>query len=276
MRLYRRSKVTAPTMDKHARRRSTAAAKPAPSALQSMRGLRQDQVAFLGECRTSSGEKHIDVQALCWPAVSTAWLTLTQSLAGLPSLRGDDRAFTHRVPALSWLRDVAPQLCPPVERESSAIESTLATIIRRLPLRFAVAVVEYQAGQRPRSDAMRYRSLFSSCLTTYATNLKSTNQTACRIIVASPGNATDNDLRRTAYGEVLPHLDSAARLGALELDFWPEATLPLPLEVAQLAAAAVGRHLERPAEASLVFEAVRAHLAPPSRFHALSRQTRRK
>lgn len=268
--------MTAPATDKRPRRRPAAAAGSATDVLLTMRGLRPEQVAFLGEYRTSTEDRHIDVQILCWPAVSTAWSMLAQSLAGLQSLRGGDRAFTQRTPAPSWLRGVAPQLCPPVDRESSAIESTLAALVRRLPLRFAVAVVEHQAGQNSRSDAARYRSLFSGCLTAYGAYLKSTNQEACRIIVASPGNAADNDLRRAAYGEMLPHLDSAARLGALELGFWPEATMPLPMEVAQLAAAAVGRHLERPSEASPIFETVRAHLAPPSRFHALSLQRRRK
>ncbi|HET7332222.1 hypothetical protein [Dyella sp.] len=267
--------MTVSATDKPTRRPSSSAAKSAPNVLQTMAGLRPEHVAFLGEYRVDAQDKRIDVEILCWPTVSAAWSMLTQSLTMLQSLRGDDSNASLRMPIAPWLRDAAPQLCLPV-REPNAAESTLATLIRRLPLRFAVAVVEHQSGQSAGSDALRYRSLFSGCLTAYGAYLKSTNQAACRIIIASPGNAADNDLRRAAYGEVLPHLDSAARLAALELGFWPQSTAPLPLEVAQLAAAAVGRHLEHPSQASPLFETVRAHLAPPSRFHALSRQKRRK
>lgn len=255
--------------------RPSGAARPASDVLQTMRGLHPGQVAFLGEYRASAEDKRIDVQVLCWPAMSTAWSILAQSLASLQSLRADS-AFVQRLPVSTWLRDVAPQLCLPVDREPSAIESTLATLIRRLPLRFAVAVVEHPAGQDSKSDAVRYRSLFSGCLTAYSAYLKSTKQEACRIIVASPGSTEGNDLRQATYGEVLQHLDGAAQLRALALGFWPEATIPLPMEVAQLAAAAAGRYLERPSEVNPIFETVRAHLAPPSRFHALSLQRRRK
>ncbi|WP_188798155.1 hypothetical protein [Dyella nitratireducens] len=267
--------MTVSATDKPTHRPPSSAAKSTPSVLQAMADLRPEHVAFLGEYSASAQDRRIDVQILCWPTVSAAWSMLTQSLTMLQPLRRGDGPASLRTPIASWLHDVAPQLCLPV-REPNAAESTLATLIRRLPLRFAVAVVEHQAGQSSGSDALRYRSLYSGCLTAYGAYLKSTNQTACRIIIASPGNATDNDLRRATYNEVLPHLDSAARLGALELGFWPETSVPLPMEVAQLAAASVGRHLERPSEASPLFETVRAHLAPPSRFHSLSRQKRRK
>lgn len=266
--------MTVSATDKPPRRTPSSAAKSEPNVLQTMAGLRPEHVAFLGEYSVSTQDRRIDVQILCWPTVSAAWPMLTQSLTMLQSLRGDDSPASSRTPIASWLHDVAPQLCLPL-REPNAAESTLATLIRRLPLRFAVAVVEHPAGHAG-SDALRYRSLFSGCLTAYGAHLKSTNQTACRIIIASPGDAAGNNLRRAAFGDVLPHLDTAAQLGALELGFWPDATVPLPMEVAHLAAVAVGRHLECPAQANPLFETVRAHLAPPSRFHALSRQKRRK
>lgn len=269
--------MTAPATDKRTRRPPPAAAKSAPSVLQGMRGLRPEQVAFLGEYHASTAGKRIDVQILCWPTVSAAWSMLAQSLGGLQSLRQGDHPATQRVPvATTWVQQVAPQLCLPVDREPTAVESTLATLIRRLPLRFAVAVVEQQGTQNAAPDSVRYRSLFSGCLTAYDAYLKSTKQTACRVIIATPGDAASNDVRRATYGDALVHLDSTERLGALELGFWPEDAVPLPMEVAQLAAAAVGQHLQHPSTASPLFETVRAHLVPPSRFHALSRQKRRK
>lgn len=268
--------MTAPATNKRTHRAPAAGAKSTPDVLQTMRGLRPEQVAFLGEYRATSPDKCIDVQILCWPTVSAAWSMLAQSLRGLQSLRGGDNTAAQRAPvSTTWVQHAAPQLCLPVDREPTAIESTLATLIRRLPLRFAVAVVEQQVKQNAAPDSLRYRSLFSGCLTAYDTYLKSTRQAACRVIITAPGDTAVDDVRRATYGEALAHLDSA-RLGALELGFWPEDAVPLPMEVAQLAAAAVGQHLAHPSVTSPMFETVRAHLVPPSRFHALSRQTRRK
>ncbi|WP_132143145.1 hypothetical protein [Luteibacter rhizovicinus] len=250
-----------------------AAATAGKSTSQAMVGLRPEQVAFLGEYAVSTKDRHVFVQILCWPAVPVAWAMLTQTAASLRQLRGDTMALCMPPKGgTSWIHDVAPQLGLPLERDPGAAESTLAALIRRLPVRFAVAVVEQEARQAQVADALRHRSLFSGCLTAYGAYLKSTNQAACRVVIAPNGEPLQNDARQQIYRDVLPHLDSASRLGALELTFWPEATVPVPLEMAQLAAAAVGRHVQQPAQPSPLFEAVRAHLAPPSRFHVVGRQ----
>ncbi|HEY4090940.1 MAG TPA: hypothetical protein VGN46_05445 [Luteibacter sp.] len=253
------------------------AATTSKSTSPSMVGLRPEQVAFLGEYMASSEDKHVFVQVLCWPTVPTAWATLTQTATSLRELRGGAMALSSPPKGgTSWVHDVAPQLGSPLERDSGAAESTLAALIRRLPVRFSVAVVEYEARPLPGADALRYRSLFAGCLTAYSGFLKSTSQAACCLLIAPSRGALQNDAQLKVYREALPHLDSAARLGPLELTFWSEATDPLALEMTQLAAAAVGRHILQPDQPNPLFETVRAQLAPPSRFHALGRQRQRK
>lgn len=256
---------------------SRSAALSGKGAAQSMVGLRPEQVAFLGEYAASSEDRQVSVKVLCWPTVPTAWATLTQIATSLRELRGGAMALSSPPRGgTSWVHDVAPQLGAPLERDSGAAESTLAMLIRRLPVRFSVAVVESEARPLPGGDALRHRSLFSGCLTAYNGFLKSTSQAACRLVLAPDRGALQNDAQLQVYRELLPHLDSASRLGPLELMFWSEAPLPLALEVAQLAAAAVGRHLQQPEESSALFETVRAQLAPPSRFHGLGRERQHK
>ena len=246
----------------HARPMRSAAAAAGKTAPLSMSGLAPEQVAFLGE----AGTKNLSVQILCWPTMPAAWSVLAEAAAAMRAVR-HGLSMSNPVPGSSWMQAVAPQLCGPLEREWGAAESTLATLVRRLPVRFAVAIVEQDPGQRQGSDAGRHRSLFAGCLTAYDSYLKSSNQRAFRLMLAPSHGATEDDLRQAVYAEMLPHMDGSERWGALELAFWSGATPPLPMEVAQLAAAAVSRHLQEPSQVNPLFEAVRAQLASPSHFH---------
>ncbi|KRA35494.1 hypothetical protein ASD68_03585 [Rhodanobacter sp. Root627] len=177
-----------------------------------------------------------------------------------------------------WVQRVAPQLSEMLGREwdEDVAESTLATIVQRLPVRFAMAVVDHEPGERQGADGARYRSLFSGCLTAYEAYLKASGQRSVRIMVAPSEGDAKNDLRLTVYGDLLRHLDRTEPRDTPELVFWPEGTPSLPMEVAQLAAAAVSRHLQEPTQVNPLFETVRAHLAPPSHFHALGGRTGRR
>jgi hypothetical protein len=237
------------------------------SASQSMVGLRPEQVAFLGEYAAGTEGAHVLVQVLCWATVPTAWAVLSQTATSLRELRGGAMALSSPAKgAMSWVHEVAPQLGSPLERDSGAAESTLAAWIRRLPIRFSVAVVEYETRHPPVADALGYRSLFAGCLTAYSGYLKRTSQAACRLVIAPDRGPGQNDARLQVYRKVLPHLDAASSLGSLELMSWPETTVPLALEMAQLSAAAVGRHIQQPSEPGPLFETIRAQLAPPSPF----------
>lgn len=257
--------------DKSARTSERRGSTPGKVAAPTLTGLGPEQVAFLGE----SAVENVFVQVLCWPTISAAWATLSEAAAAMRSVRGG-LSMASAVAGTSWVQDVAPQLSRPLQRELGAAESTLATLIGRLPVRFAIAVVEHEVSQRQGSDAVRYRSLFSGCLTAYDTYLKASSQRAVRVMIAPDQGNTKNDLRSAVYGDMLPHMDGAERLGALELAFWPQGALPLPMEVTQLAAAAVSRHLQEPALANPLFDVVRAQLAPPSHFHGLGGRTGRR
>ena len=248
-----------------------AAAVPGKAAPLSMTGLAPEHVAFLGE----AAAKNVFVQVLCWPTMPAAWSTLAEAAAAMRAVR-NGLSMSNPVVGSSWMQQVAPQLSRPLEREWGAAESTLATLIRRLPVRFAVAIVEHDPGQRQGTDAGRHRSLFAGCLTAYGTYLKSSNQRAFRLMLAPSHSAAQDDLRQVVYAEMLPHMEGSERWGALELAFWSEVPPPLPMEVAQLAAAAVSRHLQEPAQVNPLFEAVRAHLAPPSHFHAFGGRSARR
>ncbi|TPG05931.1 hypothetical protein EAH88_14925 [Rhodanobacter glycinis] len=234
-------------------------------------GLAPEQVAFIGE----AAAENVFVQVLCWPTMPAAWSALAEAAASMRAIR-DGLSMSNPVVGSSWLQQVAPQLSGPLEREWGAAESTLATLIRRLPVRFAVAIVRLESGERQGGAAARCRSLFTGCLTAYGTYLKTSNQCAFRLMLAPGQSAETNAQRLAVYAEMLPHLEGSGRLGALELAFWPGGTPPLPMEVAQLAAAAVSRHLQAPAQANPLFDAVREQLAPPSHFHALSGRSARR
>ncbi|MDQ0008235.1 hypothetical protein J2T07_000394 [Luteibacter jiangsuensis] len=239
--------------------------------------MRPEQVAFLGEYASIGKDRHVFVQVMCWPTVPMAWTALTQAVANLREVRGDMMALCIPVKGgTSWVHEIAPQLALPLERDPGAAESTLAALIRRLPVRFSVAVVEHEARGAKGGDASRHRSLFSGCLAAYSAYLKSTKQASCRLVIAADKGHPQNDSQQQAYRDLLPYLDSASQFGALDLTHWTETTVPLALEMSQLAAAAVGRHVQQPNEPSPLFETILEHLVPPSRFDALGRQKRRK
>lgn len=242
--------------------RRTAPAKGMAAPL-TMAGLGPEQVAFLGEATA----KNLFVQVLCWPTVPAAWPMLAEAVSALREVRSG-LSMSSTVESSSWVHRVAPQLSQPLEREVGAAESTLATLIGRLPVRFAVAIVEHEASERQASEALRYRALFSGCLTAYGTYLKASNQHAIRVMIAPNHGGAQNDLRLAVYGEMLPHLNGPEQFSTIELAFWPKTALPLPLEVAQLAAAAVSRHLQEPTQVNPLFETIRTHLEAPSRLLA--------
>lgn len=244
-------------------------------AAQGLAGLRPEDAAFLAEYTNATPEKRFFVQLICWPMVPTAWMTLTRSCAALREVRGPAR-FQAAPKATSWIHQVAPQMGLPLEGDAAAAETTLATLIRRLPVRFAVAIEEQDAQRPSGSEALRYRTLFSASLGAYSAYLKAANQDACQVLVTATAEAGLNDVRKQAFGDVLPHLDHADRMGGLGLAHWPKTEIPLPLEMVQLAATAVGRHLEQPTHGSPLFETIRTQLVPPSRFHSSESSKRRR
>lgn len=245
------------------------------AARASLAGLRPEQMAFVGEYAGIAQGKPVFVQVLCWPTVPAAWGTLAQSFAGLQSQR-TGMATLPAPKGASWIHQVAPQLSRPLERDAAAAESTLATLIRRLPIRFAAAMVEVDPTLTPTSESLRCRDLLSQSLGAYSGHLKSANQVACHVLIAPKQAAAIADTKRQVYEEVLPHLDDAARIEGMAWMEWPGNDVPLPLEMAQLAAAAIGRHAHEPTVNSPLFDTVRGHLAPSTRFPSNETSRRRR
>lgn len=245
------------------------------AARASLAGLRPEQMAFLGEYAGIAQSRPVFVQVLCWPTVPAAWGTLAQSYAGLQNQR-TGMATLPAPKGASWIHQVAPQLSRPLERDAAAAESTLATLIRRLPIRFAAAMVEVDPTLAPTSEVLRCRDLFSQSLGAYSAHLRSANQAACRVVIAPKQATSIGDTKRQVYDEVLPHLDDAARLEGMAWIEWPGNDVPLPLEMAQLAAAAIGRHVHDPTVNSPLFDTVRGHFVPSMRFPSNETSRRRR
>jgi hypothetical protein len=236
--------------------------------------LKPEQIAFLGEhaAHHKASSAKAFVQVLCWPTVPDAWTRLTSSCTALVALRAE-MFSTGAVPvARSWVHDVAPQLSLPFSRDASAEESTLATLITRLPARFIAAIVEPDREKSMASDLVLYRRSLSGCLLAYEAFLKDAHEHARGVLIAASRKDNQGKNLLEAFKEARDRLDDAS-LAKIELRFWSEHVLPLPLEIANLTAAAISRYLEAPGQANPIFDAVASKLVnPPSCLESRKRR----
>ena len=228
--------------------------------------LRPEQIAFAGEAR--NGDRSALV--LCWPTLPAAWSVLAQAAASLLDVRkGSAGAPIGRPPAATpWMQAIAPQLSQPIAHDPMAGESTLAALVRRLPIRMAVAVTDY-AADRDVPEPVRCRDLFGGCLAAYDAHLKASQQAAARVVMVKGKSSSTEILYQASYQEVGTRLTTSGQVGAMDLRFWTDAA-PLPLELAELAAAAVIRYLQDPEKPHPLMEAIKGHTVPLSRFHESS------
>jgi len=201
---------------------------------------------------------------------------LAQAVASLTEIRGNS-APAHGVrPAVTpWMQAVAPQLCRPVAHDVVAGESTVATLVRRLPIRMAVAVTEYEPD-RDVPEPVRCRDLFGGCLAAYDAYLRETHQAASRVMMVKGKDSSQEILYQASYQEVGARLATSGPMSAMDLRFWADAP-PLPLELAELAAAAVIRYLQNPEKPHPLVETIKVHTVPLSRFYesTIGRKRRR-
>jgi hypothetical protein len=237
--------------------------------------LKPDQIAFLGEhaAHHKATSAKAFVQVLFWPTLPDAWSRLTSSCAALVALRKETFS-TGAVPvARSWVQDVAPQLSLPFSRDASAEESTLATLITRLPARFIAVVVEPDREKSMASDPVLYRRSLSGCLSNYEAFLKDARERARGVLIAASRKGDQGKHLLDAFKDTRDRLDDDSRLADFELRLWAEHMLPLPLEIANLAAAAISRYLEAPGQANPIFDAVASKLvSPPSSLESRRRR----
>jgi len=164
------------------------------------------------------------------------------------------------------MQDVAPLLSRPVAHDLVAGESTLATLIRRLPIRMAVAVAEHEVSSRDLPEPVRCRELFAACLAAYDAHLRADHQAAARVVMVQGKDPAQEILYRASYQEVRARLATSGPMSSMELRFWADPP-PLPLELVQLAAAAVIRHLQDPERPHPLVETILGQTVPLSRFY---------
>jgi|GEM_PF-895311 len=240
--------------------------KPLTPATATAAALKPEQIAFLGEhaAHGKATSAKAFVQVLFWPTLPDAWSRLTSSCMALVALRKEMFSTGAAPVARSWVHDVAPQLNLPFSRDASAEESTLATLITRLPVRFIAAVVEPDREKSMASNLVLYRRSLSGCLSAYEAFLKDSHERARGVLIASRKEDQGKNLL-DAFKDTRGRLDDDSRLANFELWLWSEHVLPLPLEIANLAAAAISRYLEAPRQANPIFDAVASKLVnPPS------------
>ena len=249
--------------------------KPLAPTTAATAALKPEQIAFLGEhaAHHKATSAKAFVQILFWPTLPDAWSRLTSSCTALVALR-TEMSSTGTVPvARSWVQDVAPQLSLPFSRDASAEESTLATLITRLPARFIAAVVEPDREKSMASDLVLYRRSLSGCLSAYEAFLKDAHERARGVLIAASRKGDQGKNLLEAFKDTRDRLDDDSSLANFELRLWSEQVLPLPLEIANLAAAAISRYLEAPSQANPIFDAVASKLVnPPSCLESRKRR----
>lgn len=235
------------------RRRTTVA----PAAVVPVK-LDPVRIAFMGSAQqTGDAPNPVYVQAWCWPIVPTAWAVLTQSWDAVRAGRGEYKSTptTAALPA-TWIRACAPQLGAPF-RDTTAEESSVAALVTRAPIEIAVTVVDTR--KRPETAGARghvQSDALSSCLGHYSKAMRARKRTPCTMLLSrSQGAVTDEQLQKE-FAQARSMLSEADALDAMNLHVWSQPAEPLPLELANVIAAAVLRHQLEPSGFNPVFEAV--------------------
>lgn len=215
-----------------------------------------DQIAVLGTWTEPAGSaEHGErtVRVFCWPEVAGAWARLAEAVAAAGQRARDQRKGV----AATWMAASAPQICGPLQGDAALAEATLAALVQRLPVRITLAL----ADDRPEGSAAvgrQCRALFSECMAPYATYLFQTNQVARAMALAGPSDDVTRWAEDAAFGSIQTLLDEGKRLKPMRLRHWTETALPLPLELAQVVAQGVSRHLDVPDRLSPLMDAIRS------------------
>lgn len=183
------------------------------------------------------------VQLLMWPTTPDAWTTLTQAWRTLRTADVKKPAG----PLSSWIRPCAPQLCA-VFGESPALETSVAALMTRAAVGASLALG--LPGRR-----FSQRQMFLECLQGYqeflATPGRSSWLAAITDAAIDAATAAD-DFRAAAQG--IPFARPP------ELHLWEGGTDPIPLELARVAAAAVGRYCADRSAPNPIYDALQRKL----------------
>lgn len=244
------------------RTRSERSVAPKPSAAN--RDNSSGRYAFLGSTVLVDRKTVVHATALCWPSVASAWQALTHAWNAIRAER-IARDSSSASPA-SWIRNCAPQLGMPFQGSvSTAEESSVAAIVARTPMYVAIDIVEANASIRKDADIEAIQeSGLSNCVAAYDRHLRAlSGRQPCHLFIARGQEEATNQQSREAFSRCQRRFSDSAWLQNAELQFWADAAEPLPLEIAQVLAAAISRHSFDPDLPSPIVEALRNKLAQP-------------
>ena len=232
--------------------------------------LSPSQIAFLGECESAAPDNLSEtgalfVQILCWSCTPTAWQVLLHSWESMQAycndvVPGATQSSPVESPPDAWIHAVAPRLGRPFH-EAAAKESTLAALIARAEIAFAVSIIDKSPPRAGRQGKSLYRIAVPEFLTGYLRFLTSCGYQPCQMVIAGAHDVIGRDGLRSAFKLDRRRFQGPRCTEPLQLRFCPPGEEPLPLELANLASAAVVRHLTAPKLANPIFEEVRSKLA---------------
>lgn len=230
--------------------------------------------AFVGSAALADCKTVVQGTVLCWPSVASAWQALTHAWNAILA----ERIARDSGPGSpsSWIRNCAPQLGMPFQGSASAAEeSSVAAVVARTPMYVAIDIVEANASVSKGVDIEAIReSGLSNCIATYDRHLRAlSGRQPCSVFIARGQEEATNQQSREAFFRCQRRYPDSAWLQNVELRFWADVAEPLPLEMAQVVAAAVSRYSFDPSVPSPVVEAIRNKLALP---HPLISRTEKK
>jgi hypothetical protein len=254
------------------------------TASTALAALRPADVAFLGECAIRPADRRthaapLYVQALCWSRTTQGWEALAKAWELMKAHR-DECTSTLRIvkgptPPPSWVFASVPLLGAPF-RDLPAEESTLAAWIARSQLSFAVSIIDQPSGASKPADALPYRPAIRECLEGYQAFLKTPGYDPVRLVMAAAQPPSRDIGLADAFRAVRSRLRGDAFVDALQLRTCTPGAEPLALAAANLACAAIARHVAMPAMGNPIHDAVRAKLVRvPPRLAALDHGHRR-
>jgi hypothetical protein len=186
---------------------------------------------------------------------------LGQAWRTLQTGRGNPSPYTPvSTGSASWIRQCAPQLAEPFRGTSAAEESSVAALLARTAVQAAVSVHGLgRTASTATSDATP-RALLD-CLTAYDQYLQAPLRRTCTMLVCRSHSAETDRQQVKDLDHCRAQMVGAAWLRDLQFHTWTEPVEPLPLELAQVIAASVTRHVLTGGEGDPVFDAVSAKLA---------------
>ena len=229
--------------------------------------LLPEQIAFLGECESSSSGRPASdgcyfVHALCWSRTAKAWAALLQSWASMKAYRDEYSAtFKHakgHPVASSWIATAVPSLGA-IFRDNPAEESTLAAWISRAQVSIALSVIHCPSrvtnpGVPPHPAAVL------ECMSGYLDFLKMPGYTPIRVVCAAAGPPDRSAELVSAFKHARERLRPSTSLSPIDVEICEPGEDPLPLAMTNLIGAAVLRYLDDPTVGNPIFHAIRPKL----------------